>query len=111
MDEITTCSVCHVTIRPSDFFCFNCGHNLKPTPPATSISTIVTLALGSIVLPPMGFIWSAKYLRSQDPKIRSIGLMLIAITVIVIIIAMRFTITTYNTAMKQVNQIQNLQGF
>jgi hypothetical protein len=37
--------------------------------------------------------------------------MLIAITVIVIIIAMRFTITTYNTAMKQVNQIQNLQGF
>lgn len=59
----------------------------------------------------MGFIWSAKYLRSQDQKTRNIGLALIAITVVVLIVAMRIMITSYNTAVKQVNQIQNLQGF
>ena len=111
MDEITTCLVCHVSVRPSDFFCYNCGHNLHPTPPSTTISTVITLCLGSMILPPMGFIWSIKYLKSQDSKARNIGLVLIGITVLVLVIATRYTITTYNAAMKQVNQIQNLQGF
>lgn len=59
----------------------------------------------------MGFIWSVKYLKSQNPKNRRFGFVLITITVIVLLVAMRYTITTYNAAMKQVNQIQNLQGF
>ncbi len=108
---MTTCSICHVGVRPSDFFCFNCGHNLRPAPVSITPSTTIAHILGSIILPPMGFIWSAKYLRSQDQKTRNIGLALIAITVVVLIVAMRIMITSYNTAVKQVNQIQNLQGF
>ena len=111
MDEITLCSVCHVSVRHTDFFCYNCGKSLHPIPPSTTLSTQVTLYLGSIVLPPMGFIWSVKYLKSDEPKARSIGLVLIAITVIVLIFATNYTVKTYNAAMKQVNQIQNLQGF
>lgn len=64
-----------------------------------------------MLLPPMGIFWALKYLKSSDKKSQTIGIILIAITVVVIIVATKLTMNAYTTAMKQVNQIQNLQGF
>lgn len=37
--------------------------------------------------------------------------MLIGVTVVLLVITTKLAINTYNAAMSQVNQIQNLQGF
>lgn len=107
----TQCPVCHTVVRPTDYFCFNCGANLHPKPPSTSVENQIMLYLGSFFLPPMGFIWGYKYIKETDQKSKVIGYVSFALTVIAILIAVRSTMAIINSVTSQVNQIQNLQGF
>ncbi len=107
----TQCPVCHIEVRQSDYFCFNCGLNLHPKPPSTSIENQIMLYLGSFFLPPMGCIWGYKYIKIADGRSKMIGYICVAITMLSILIAVRSVMVVVNTVNSQVNQIQNLQGF
>jgi hypothetical protein len=111
MEEILTCPVCHVTVRPTDFFCYNCGKNLQQAPPPISLNSQIGIYLGSVFLAPMGIIWGLRYLKQSDTPSKRIGVLAMALSVITILVVTRWLIGTYNAAMTQVNQIQNLQGF
>lgn len=111
MEEVTVCPVCHVTVRPTDFFCYNCGKNLHAAPLASSVNTQIGIYLGSVLLAPMGIIWGLKYLKQSDPVSKRIGVIAMTLSVTTIFIATRWLLGTYNAAMVQVNQIKNLQGF
>lgn len=111
MEEVLTCPVCHVAVKPTDFFCYNCGKNLHGTPPTTSVSSQIALYLGSIFLAPMGIIWGFRYLRQSDSTSRRIGIIAMSLSIISIMIVAKLLMSTYTSALDQVNQIQNLEGF
>lgn len=106
------CPMCHIQVRQTDYFCFNCGKNLHPKPLSTSIMTQITYYVGSVVLPPMGVIWGFKYLKESNPKAKIVGLICIALTIAILVIAVVATIRLINTVNNQVNsQIENLMQF
>jgi hypothetical protein len=111
MDEIVVCSRCHTTVRPTDYFCFNCGANLRPVPPSLSVEKQAMLYLGSFFLPPMGIIWGLPYIRQPDRTSKIVGYIAVGLTVIALILAVQVTVNIMNGVNKQMNEIQNLQGF
>ncbi|MFC1789953.1 hypothetical protein ACFLZP_00545 [Patescibacteria group bacterium] len=109
--ELLACSKCHQPVNETDYFCHNCGQNLKPAPPPTDISKLILLFVKSALLPPMGIIWGLRYLRQKDKKSKLFGLTAIVITILVLVMAIRFTINFSNTVNEKMNdQFQNL-GF
>jgi hypothetical protein len=92
MEEQTLCPVCHVVVKPGDYYCFNCGKNLHPAPPSLSFATLAGFFVGSIILPPMGIIWGYRYIK--------------------LILLVNATVSVYNTINDQVQeQLPNIQGF
>lgn len=112
MEESGGCPVCHAAVRPTDYFCFNCGRSLKPRPPSTSIFSQALLYLGSLFLPPLGLIWGWRYLRQANPSSKIVGVVAILITIISLIVTTWLVVKTVNTVNVQVNQqLRLLQGF
>lgn len=97
------CPKCHVPVGISDFFCRNCGQNLKPTPPSTTLTAQIELYGKSLLLPPLGFIWGFKYLRQPDTKSKLVGLITIVMTIAVLIFIVVSTVKLINTVNEQVN--------
>lgn len=110
--RVIHCKKCHIQVRSTDYFCFNCGENLQPAPPDTALATVITQFIGALILPPMGIVWGYKYIKSNDLKAKIIGWILIVGTIIELVILTKITIETINTVNDQVNkQMMNLQGF
>lgn len=110
MDEVT-CPSCHITVRSTDFFCFNCGKNLKEKPPSLSAESQIMLYLGSVFLPPMGVIWGLKYLRRPDQKSRIVGWVAVALTVVCILLYTKWIFSVMDSVNKEMNQFNSMQGF
>lgn len=107
-----TCPGCHVQVRPTDYFCFNCGKNLHPQPLSTSASAQISLYLKSALLPPMGIIWGIRYLQQKDQPSKTVGIIAMVLTVVILILAIQASISLMNTVNKSVNsQLQNMQGY
>jgi hypothetical protein len=105
MEEILICPGCHQPVAPIDYFCPNCGKNLRPSPLSTSPASQILLYLKTIILPPFGFYWGYRYLRQSDTTSKIVGLITILITLVEIIWLTQTTIAAVNTVNQQV-QIQ-----
>jgi predicted amidophosphoribosyltransferase len=106
------CPQCHTPVRATDFFCFNCGKNLKPAPLSLSFEKLFMYYLGAITLPPMGIIWGIKYLKQTNQNAKIHGAILIIGTIIELIVLTVWTVQFANTIQKQVgSQLNNVQGF
>ncbi|QQG47049.1 MAG: hypothetical protein HY044_02820 [Candidatus Woesebacteria bacterium] len=112
MEELNLkCPTCHVDVRQTDFFCYNCGKKLKSKPLSTSITTQALIYLGSFLLPPMGIIWGIKYLRQENSQSKIVGMIAILLTIISLILTIIFTINFVNSLNSQINsQLQNFGG-
>lgn len=105
------CPVCHVSVRPADYFCYNCGKNLHPVPPSTTPGTILKIMLGSIFLAPMGIIWGFRYIPQKDVRSKIVGFAAMALSILTLVILVQYTVSTINTVQSQVNkQLENFQG-
>lgn len=112
MEASLTCPACHAEVRPTDYYCYNCGKSLKEKPPSTALSTQVGLYLLSFFLPPFGLLRGLKYLKQPDQASKTIGIMTVVLTIVSIIITAVLVINTMNTVNTQVNeQLQNFGGF
>lgn len=104
-----SCPTCHVPVRPSDYFCANCGTNLRPAPPSIRLSDQLSLYVKSALLPPLGLIWGFAYLRQPTAKSKMVGLTAMVITIAVLVFAVVTTISLVNTVNEQVNsQLEQL---
>ena len=107
-----TCPVCHVAVRPTDYYCYNCGRNLHPAPPSLTTATLIPLLLRTVFLPPMGIIWGFRYVKQEGSQYKTVGYAMMIITVVVLIVAVRATMSIVNTATTQMNsQLENMTGF
>lgn len=106
------CPTCHTVVRPTDYYCFNCGKNMHEKPLQTGLVTEIMYYAGSLLLPPLGFWWGFKYLKQDDPVSKRIGVICIAITVVSVLVAARWTMQFMNSVNTQVNQqLQGLEEF
>ena len=108
------CPQCHIEVRQTDYFCFNCGKNLHPAPPSTSISTQLGLYLKSFLIPPFGIFWGFPYLLQPKISSKLVGLVTITLTLLSLyltIVAVRGLIDNMNEQItSQLNsQLQNMQ--
>lgn len=107
-----TCPTCHVEVRPTDYFCYNCGHNLKPKPLSTSLVKQFMLYVGSMLLPPLGLVWGWPYLKEQTLKAKMIGIVTILLTVISLVTSVYYAMQFANSINERVNdEMSRLQGF
>lgn len=106
------CPTCHTVVRPTDYFCFNCGKNLHETPLSTSRTTEFLYYAGSILLPPLGFWWAYKYYKQGGVDSKRIALICAILTVISTILALRWSMQIIESVNSQVNQqLESIQGF
>lgn len=107
----STCPQCHAQVRATDFFCFNCGKNLKPKPLSTSLETLFMYYLGAFVLPPMGIVWGIKYLKQESQVSKVHGIIFILLTIVEIIVLTVWTVNYANMINAQVGtQLNGFQG-
>lgn len=76
-----------------------------------TVESQIMLYLGSFFLPPLGVYWGWKYLKSADMKVRIVGYVACLLTLIALIIFTVWAKNIMDSVNKQVNQIQNLQGY
>jgi len=95
MDEVVgipaSCRYCGAHILPEDYFCPNCGKELRVKPVSMGIWKQIGIYLLSFLLPPLGLWPGIKYLRQPDKKVKTVGIVSILLTVISI--ALTFWIT------------------
>ncbi|KKQ25605.1 MAG: hypothetical protein US39_C0006G0043 [Microgenomates group bacterium GW2011_GWC1_37_12b] len=112
MDEPVKCPTCHTDVRPGDYFCYNCGKNLKPKPPSTSLQQQIIVYLESIFLPPFGIFIGFRYLRQSDYKSKAVGIAAVVLTILSLVICTIITLDLLKTVNTQVNdQLQMLENF
>lgn len=107
MEENAICPTCHINVRLGDYYCFNCGKNLKPKPPSTSASAQIILYIKSALVPPFGLYWAARYLKQYDRKSKIVGLVAIVITLTTFIYLIIVTNNFIKTVNKEVNKQLN----
>ncbi|GEM_PF-1168381 len=93
-----TCPNCHVDVRITDFYCYNCGTKLHAsTTSQSAVGTQALLYVASALLPPAGLFWGLKYLRKPDSSSKVSGLVMIGITIVVIILSLVVLINFMST--------------
>lgn len=83
MEDTAICPNCHTENIPlTDFYCPQCGAQLRLKPASTTLFTEILLYIGSLFLPPLGFWWGFKYYRIKDPKAKKIAMVCVILTII-----------------------------
>lgn len=91
-------------VRPNDYFCFNCGKNLKPKPPSTFLTQQIIVYLKSFFLPPYGIIFGIRYLRQKDKTSKVVGIISIILTILSVLVFIKVTQDLMETVNTQVNK-------
>lgn len=100
-----------MAVRLSDYYCFNCGKNLKPAPPKTSTDAQIMLYLKSFLLPPFGLWYALPYLKTDNQKSKVIGSVAIILTFLSLAIAFKITLNLMNTVNQQMQDTMSLYNF
>lgn len=115
MDEVITavaCPFCHVAVRPTDYFCSNCGKNLHPAPLGITVFDQAKLYIGSIFFTPMGIFWGMRYLREKSDTSKIVGVIAMLLSIVTLIVAIQYTVSFVNTINSQMEkQFQGIEGF
>jgi len=111
MDNFVNCPACHAEVRPTDYFCYNCGKNLKPKPLSTSFGRQMIVYLESIFLPPYGILIGIRYLRQRENKSVIVGIVAIILTFLSLIIFVVMTRRLIDTVNTQVNNQLQFSGY
>jgi hypothetical protein len=102
------CSVCNAAVPSSANFCPNCGKRLRTIPPVTSVSRQIVVYLISFFIAPFGLWYAWKYLRQDDNKSKTIGVVAIVLTVISVAITIWTTAGLFNSASQLLKSLSGL---
>ena len=60
----------------------------------------------------MGIIWGLRYLKYKENNSKTVGMALIALTIVVLVVVVKISIDTINKVNQQVSsQLNNMQSF
>ncbi len=115
-NNLPACPVCHAPVQSEFYFCPNCGKNLREEPLSTSAGTQAWIYALSIILPMIVYLgitrWpGVKYIRSNDPQAKQIGMIAVTLLIASTIITFWLAIVWIQSAIQaSVNSIGNLGG-
>ncbi len=90
------CPFCGSALPPDSYFCPHCGKEIKIKELSTSVVKQILIYLVSFFLPPLGLMWSFKYLKQGTRKARNIGWTSIILTAAGIVVAIWATMGILN---------------
>lgn len=102
------CPNCNEILLPGTNFCPKCGFQISQVSTAISIGRQIYIYVISLLLPPLGLIWTFKYLRHPTDQKKRIALIAAVLTVVSIIFSIWFTVGFFQGIQQQVNSYQNL---
>lgn len=106
--NVQICDTCHTKNPPAFYFCPNCGKLLRKKPLSTSIFKQLGIYLLSIFLPPLGLWPGIRYLRGKTTSEKLVGITAIALTLIVTIITVLYTMELVKSFQSMLNmQLQS----
>ncbi len=103
------CPYCGVKTLPDAYFCQGCGKKLRNRSPQSSIFAQIKLYSISFFIPPVGLWRGYPYLKQSDPKLKTIGIVAIVLTILSLGLLVVFTIQIVNTVNQQLGSL-NLTG-
>ena len=86
MENELLCPVCRFKVQNDWFFCPNCAKVLKEKTLVVSIPKQILIYLVSFFLSPLGLAWGLNYVRSQDKKVKTVGIISIVLTILSIVL-------------------------
>ncbi len=98
------CPFCAKPLEPSDYFCPNCGKKIKEKTLSSSYWKQLSIYAISIFLPPFGLWPGFRYLRQDDKKLKTIGLIAILLTLISLVVSTLLFVNLMKQVNDQVNQ-------
>ena len=104
------CPSCKSPVSSTAYFCSNCGRPLKVKPPATTFLQQCIVYAVSLLLPPFGFLYAWKYLKSNDENARKIGIAAVVLTTLSFVVTIWFIGIFLNFLGSSLGSITNL-GF
>lgn len=103
-EKPTVCPQCHNLILPGSNFCQTCGLQLHAVTQAVSIGRQIYIYAISLLLPPIGIIWTFKYFRSHNSQPKKVAYIALALTIISIVVSTWLTMGFLNNVNQQVQQ-------
>jgi|SRR5579872_3619517 len=104
------CPVCGNITAPDDVFCSHCGAQLANHNQNIGIGKQIWIYFVSLALPPFGFIWTWKYLKSGTPQQKRVGWIALILTVISIILTVWVTVGFLQGISSQINSVSNFSN-
>jgi hypothetical protein len=98
------CPFCNKTIDATAYFCPLCGKKVREKPVSTSFWPVAGLMISSILLPPLNLVWTARYLKSSEPKTKRIGIISLIITLIALVVGIWLAVVFAQNVNEQVNK-------
>ena len=105
------CKYCYFNVTANNFFCPNCGKEVKARPLDTGIGKQIGIYSLSVLLPPLGLWPGIKYLRSADTKAKKVGIVAILLTIIATIITFWTFFAFLNIAKRQLETQVNIISY
>lgn len=103
------CPFCGSPLGIDYIYCPHCGKQLQDA--ALSFSKQLSVYALSVFLPPFGLWPGVKYLRSQNPAVKRVGIIVIVLTIVSTLLTvwlMQSTIAAFNNTLNsQMQQVQN----
>lgn len=102
-----TCPTCHTKLQPNFYFCPNCGRKVKGAPPSVSVISQIGVYALSFFLPPLGLVPGVKYLLQPDRKVKTVGIICIALTALSVVITFIIMAQVAEQYMKLLNGLSS----
>ena len=99
------CPVCHQPVSSEQYFCPNCGNNLREKPKSISLLVQVGMYALAIFLPPLGLWPGAKYMMKKSRQAKIVGMVTIILTIISSVITIWAIFALFNSYLSQVNDL------
>lgn len=99
------CKNCGAQLTENEYFCHNCGKKIKDQEVPLTVLRQIMIYSVSILLPPTGLWWGIKYLRQNNPKARTVGIIAIVLTVGVLVISYIVVTNFINAYVQQYDSV------
>ena len=106
MDNVKNiCKVCHQPVSGKDFFCPNCGNNLKEK--EMPISGIVQTGLYALAIfvPPMGLWPGVKYIMKKSKYAKKVGYITVGLTLVSSFFTIWSIFVLFGSYVEQINEL------
>lgn len=101
--NILTCGNCRTPVAETFFFCPVCGKKVREKPASVSLMAQLAVYAISLFLPPLGLIYTVKYLKQPEAKAKTVGWITLLLTVISIVITLKITMDLLTTIKGTIN--------